>query len=188
MIPAPLAWLTRRSFALVLGPSSPDPLHAPSRGPHDPRSARVAHSRRSFALVLGTSSADPLHAPSRGPHDPRSARVAHSRRSFALGLGTSSADPLHAPSRGPHDPRSARVAHSRRSFATHWQTESKYLQTARSVRGRTGARRATGLASSVAVGYRCGRSRLAANVYQRSESWWMPSGMVHCGRTLHDRA
>ena len=30
------------------------PLHARSRGPHDPRSARVAHSLRSFARTSGT--------------------------------------------------------------------------------------------------------------------------------------
>ncbi len=53
-IPAPLAWLTRcRSFAPLInrGASAPrTPLHARSRGPCDPRSARVAHS---LPLVRG---------------------------------------------------------------------------------------------------------------------------------------
>ncbi len=118
--------------ALDLGASPPDPLHARSRGPHDPRSARVAHSLRSFAqlLISGLRPQTPLHARSRGPHDPRSARVAHSLRSFAQLLirGFAPRPPTRSLAGTPRSPlrlvrRSCaaakvhRVAHSLRSFA-----------------------------------------------------------------------
>ena len=45
MIPAPLRGSLAPARSLLLWTSSPDPLHGRSRGPHDPRSARAAHSR-----------------------------------------------------------------------------------------------------------------------------------------------